>query len=377
MNNKRGFTLVEILAVLVVLAIIVLLALNKIKGSMKKTNEKTYIANAQVFIKAVNDAASTSRLTGKFEDGFYPVSTIFSQGVDISGTKPTKGYINISDGNVASGCLEYDTVSVNINGGELTYANTACIIEVNLAYEYTGEMKEFKVNFAGIYKLEVWGAKGGYRSSEVNGGNGGYSSGEIHLNSGDVLYINVGSSGNNGGYNGGGVRTTYSGGGGASDIRIEGTSLYHRILVAGGGGSDGAARYAGGYGGGLSGQSVSAGCGSGGGGASQTSGAGFGVGGTGVAANGGYGGGGGGGWYGGYGGSPDCCGDDDRPGGGGSGFAYDGTNTVPTDYAVSEHVLTNTQVLAGNESIPTFDGEGFMTGNGSDGYARITLIEAD
>ena len=377
MKNKKGFTLVEILAVLVVLAIIVLLALNKIRDSMKKSNEKSYIANAQVFINAVNDAASTSRLTGNFEDGFYSVATVFSQGINISGTKPTKGYINISDGSVTSGCLQYDTVSVNIDGEALTYADGICVLEVNLTYAYTGEMEEFKVNHSGLYKLEVWGAKGGYRSEPANGGNGGYSSGEIHLNSGDVLYISVGSAGNNGGYNGGGVRTTYSGGGGASDIRIEGKSLYNRILVAGGGGSDGAARYGGGYGGGLSGQSISSGCGSGGGGGTQTAGAGFGVGGTGVASNGGYGGGGGGGWYGGYGGSPDCCGDDDRPGGGGSGFAYDGTNTVPDDYAVTNHVLTNTQVLAGNNPIPTFDGSSTMTGNSGDGYARITLIEAD
>ena len=52
---KNGFTLVELLAVLVILAIIVLLAINRIKNSVKKSSEQALIANAQVFVKAVND----------------------------------------------------------------------------------------------------------------------------------------------------------------------------------------------------------------------------------------------------------------------------------------------------------------------------------
>lgn len=254
-------------------------------------------------------------------------------------------------------------------------------------FAYTGTERTFVAPKEGKYKLQVWGAQGGYRSSSEYGGKGGYSEGIITLKKGDTLYIYVGGSGNtggsSGGFNGGGSKQTYPGGGGATDIRIEGNTLYHRIIVAGGGGSDGAATYSGKAGGGLNGISATETnyC-SGGEGATQTN-AGlrgsFGKGGSGAYnsdgwGGGGFGGAGGGGWYGGGGVNPDRS-DDDRGGGGGSGFIYDGTSSVPDGYAVSSHILTNGLTLDGNSSsIPTHDNLSTMTGNQGDGYAKITFM---
>lgn len=123
----------------------------------------------------------------------------------------------------------------------------------------------------GTYTLQVWGAQGGYRSSSTYGGKGGYSIGTVNLNQGEKLYVYVGGSGNSvssasgsiypGGYNGGGYRYQYKGGGGATDIRLTGgnwndiASLKSRIIVAGGGGSDGSTNKTGMYGGGTAGGS--------------------------------------------------------------------------------------------------------------------------
>lgn len=84
------------------------------------------------------------------------------------------------------------------------------------------------------------------------GGKGGYSIGQLILTANTTVYLSAGGQGTQvtaantnqgGGWNGGGhARTnnvnTYkpAGGGGASDIRIGGTGLYNRIIVAGGGG---------------------------------------------------------------------------------------------------------------------------------------------
>ena len=94
----------------------------------------------------------------------------------------------------------------------------------------------------GIYLFECWGAKGG----GVNGGNGGYISGVVHLNKEQVFYVVVGSRGamTSGGYNGGGdggISHSYSyvngyGGGGGTDVRLNQSDIYSRIIVAGGGG---------------------------------------------------------------------------------------------------------------------------------------------
>lgn len=252
-------------------------------------------------------------------------------------------------------------------------------------YAYTGAKQTVTLK-PGCYKLECWGAQGGYRSSSSYGGLGGYSVGEISLEKQTTLHVYVGGSGNtgktNGGFNGGGKRSTYNGGGGATDIRVGTDSLYARVIVAGGGGSDGATNRNGMYGGGETGGTATQSYGSGGGGGTQTAGgtggsgnAGtFGQGGEGKAASNGFAGAGGGGWYGGGGAYPDGSGDDDRGGGGGSGFVWTGQN-APSGYLLgAAHYLTNASTKAGNTSF-TAPGGTAETGHSGDGYARITCLE--
>lgn len=385
-NNKRGFTLVELMAVLIILALIVILALIKIKNSLKKNNEKSMIANATVFVKAVEDQASTSRITNSFEDGYYSVQALFDEGLNINGTKPDSGSLTIIDGVVKNGCLEFNGEGVEIENGKFTYTGKKCdgsSESVEYAYSFTGDVQVFTAPKSGTYRLEVWGAQGGYRTTEANGGKGGYSAGNISLNRGDILYVYVGGSGADGGYNGGGAKQTYPGGGGATDIRTS-DSLYSRIIVAGGGGSDGAANKPGGYAGGLTGQTRTESYGSGGEGGTQTAGGNhrsqFGIGGnggydSGGSGGGGFGGAGGGGWYGGGGVDPDRS-DDDRGGGGGSGYAYtaDTASNYPSGCLLnSSYYLTNTLVLGGNEGFDSPDSV-FEVGHAGSGAAKITLI---
>ena len=109
------------------------------------------------------------------------------------------------------------------------YAKIKLIEKVNAGgFDYTGAEQTFTAPASGYYKLEAWGAQGGW-----NGGYGGYSSGKIFLNKGDVLYVNVGGAGQGdgthqtvaGGYNGGGDaiadedgNTRQGSGGGATHI---------------------------------------------------------------------------------------------------------------------------------------------------------------
>lgn len=137
-------------------------------------------------------------------------------------------------------------------------------------FAYTGKAQSVTLE-PGKYVLECWGAQGGYRSNSSYGGKGGYSTGTLTLTQKTTIYIYVGGSGNSvtsasnsiypGGFNGGGYRYNYKGGGGATDIRIGSASLYARVIVAGGGGSDGSPNYSGGYAGGVSGTRGNFGCG--------------------------------------------------------------------------------------------------------------------
>lgn len=270
---------------------------------------------------------------------------------------------------------------------------------------------------AGKYKLECWGAQGGYRSSTSYGGKGGYSKGTLVTESDIDVFLyagGAGGSGNSGsngvkpgGFNGGGYRYKHPGGGGASDIRLGTDSLYARVIVAGGGGSDGSTSKAGGYGGGTVGESrtdnYSANsnyCGKGGNttysgyssaytiSTQATSGlnsnntayycGGFGFGGGGVYLNSGYGGAGGGGWYGGAGNVPDTSSDDDRGGGGGSGYVY--TSATASQYPSGCLLTANNYLLdatthAGNTSFANVAGTGNETGHTGNGAVKITVLE--
>lgn len=122
-------------------------------------------------------------------------------------------------------------------------------------YLYTAPVK-------GIYKLEVWGAQGGYSSTYGAGGYGGYSAGEITLEKDEQVYVYVGSkpihiSGKTtpGGYNGGGgsggsANTNEAvcyGGGGATHMALregllsELENYKDDILIVSGGGGGGLA----------------------------------------------------------------------------------------------------------------------------------------
>lgn len=272
-----------------------------------------------------------------------------------------------------------------------------------LNYAYTGAVQSVILP-KGIYKLECWGAQGGYRSSATYGGKGGYSVGTLTLEEETELFVYVGGSGNTGktagGFNGGGLRNTYNGGGGATDIRIGQDNLLARVIVAGGGGSDGATNKTGMYGGGEAGGNTTENYGTGGFGGTQNgvygsswqtttrptsttsqSGAyaGFGFGGNGIYRSSGYGGAGGGGWYGGSGSYPDSSGDDDRGGAGGSGYIY--TANTAANYPSgclldTKYYLEDAQTIAGNASMPSTDGS-TETGHSGDGYARITAVKVN
>lgn len=127
------------------------------------------------------------------------------------------------------------------------------------SFNYTGNIQKIDILFSGVYKFEVYGAKGGAgKVGETGGAAGGYSVGYKFLNKDDILYIAVGGAGQHtpdtydsrayGGWNGGGNAGTHYGGGGGGASHIT-TALYEDgqlkhyenykdnvLIVAGGGG---------------------------------------------------------------------------------------------------------------------------------------------
>lgn len=104
--------------------------------------------------------------------------------------------------------------------------------------------------------VRCWGAAGGdgraedasdsgeEEASTSSGGNGGYAEGDLYVSEGDTLYLMAGDKGDGGN---GPYESNYQGwadagdGGGASEVRVNGTNTGDIVILAGGGGGGGAA----------------------------------------------------------------------------------------------------------------------------------------
>lgn len=249
----------------------------------------------------------------------------------------------------------------------------------------------------GSYTFKCYGGDGGYRRYSAYAVRGGYAEGSIMLKQTITTFVHVGGSAfpfwNMGhgnlpvnthqhtasiastpqiSYNGGGTPNTSDAninqisGGGATDIRFEVDDLNHRVIVAGGAGSEGMHGYGGGAGGGdIGGSPNASGQGTNNGPGTQTSSpsdqnvtvaGSFGQGGHSVYYANGYGGAGGGGWYGGSGTYPNGNSDNDKGGAGGSGYVLTEDSYKPSGYAFADNKygFTETTMTTGGNTLELF-----------------------
>ena len=204
--------------------------------------------------------------------------------------------------------------------------------QTTVNFAYTGAVQTWTVP-PGVFALNIT-AQGAAGSNIVSsGGGGGVVKATLAVTSGQILNIYVG--GKNDGYNGGGQLPTNKKGGGATDIRIGGTILTDRVLVAGGGGSTGSGG-GGGNGGGTTGGTSTLGFNNGGGGTQLAGGVGGGGASSGTLGFGGDGGtngaGGGGGYYGGGG---------SQSAGGGGGSSYTNSSCTAVTHTQGQNTGSN------------------------------------
>lgn len=175
----------------------------------------------------------------------------------------------------------YQVILTETNSQGCSFSDTQQVVVQNCQYQagnqtfsFTGAPQTFTVpqcvNQVTITCRGAAGAQG--HTGSQPGGQGGVASGTLSVNPGQTLHVYVGGQGQRsnsspmlGGWNGGGNGYNYgntswfcAGGGGASDVRVGGTALSDRVIVAGGGGGGGGSgswgNGAGGNGGGLTGQ---------------------------------------------------------------------------------------------------------------------------
>lgn len=191
-------------------------------------------------------AAGGSKIIGI--DDFYDCQATTNIGtIEYSSSKPDVASVSLA-GIVrgVSSFNDYVTISASVpndpNGNYLgtTSASTVQIKveQMKYTFEYEGNYRTWSTPVTAIYTFELIGGAGG-NSGGGQGGRGGLVRATRTLNAGQTIYIYVGGGGTTGsaGWNGGGTPASgKGGGGGATDIRMGGTALGNRVLVAGGGG---------------------------------------------------------------------------------------------------------------------------------------------
>ena len=108
-EKNKGFTLVELLAVIVILALIALIATPIILNVINDAKKQAAKDSAYGYMDAVEKYIVSSELEDKsITDGTYSVEDLNSMGVSVKGSTPDSGNIEIKEGAVKSYNLGID-----------------------------------------------------------------------------------------------------------------------------------------------------------------------------------------------------------------------------------------------------------------------------
>ena len=162
MKKKKAFTLIELLAVIVVLAIIALIATPIVMNTIKKSQKGAAERSADNYIDAVETTVATKRLDNVILEGEYIIQPDGSL-CPLSGCgENDKDKVIIEmEGNKPSGG------TITINNGQVTNESTMTIGEYDVSYDET--TKKYSAT-----KLETYSIK--YNLTNVSGDNNNGSS---------------------------------------------------------------------------------------------------------------------------------------------------------------------------------------------------------
>ena len=122
--KKKGFTLVELLAIIVILGIIMSIATPIIIKIINDSKKETYKLSMSGYVRAVEEQIAVNKAKGKItKNGNYNIKNFE---VGYSGRIADKGSFSINNELVISAQLCFDTYLVKYDGKEVTLAEKGC-----------------------------------------------------------------------------------------------------------------------------------------------------------------------------------------------------------------------------------------------------------
>lgn len=104
MKNNKGFTLVELLAIMVILAIIAVITVPIISKTLKDSRKSAAIDSSYGYVRAVDKLYYSKSLNDEdiVEDGIYTVSELKALGVSVDGREPLEGWVELEGSEVVA-----------------------------------------------------------------------------------------------------------------------------------------------------------------------------------------------------------------------------------------------------------------------------------
>ena len=137
-RKNKGFTLVELLAVIVILAIIALIATPIILNVINDAKKQAAKDSAYGYMDAVEKYIVSSELEDKsIKDRTYSVEELNNMGVSVKGSTPDNGNIEIKNSSVKSYDIGID--GYEVNNGEVKKVSTTKSFKNGTAVYYNPE----------------------------------------------------------------------------------------------------------------------------------------------------------------------------------------------------------------------------------------------
>ena len=191
LKRRNGFTLIELLAIIIILAIIAVITVPIVLNIIDDSQKNVAIDSAYLYRDALNKFYLNKVMNDKnydIDDGEYDISYFVNEGLDVSGKKPSAGWVLLENSEVTdfsfkigdyavTYVLSTDTIEA-VKDGELALTPTQTKVQI-----YLTSLKQANSTATDIFNLPVEGVS-----------NGDITDGWVALNNGDVIgySLNVG-----------------------------------------------------------------------------------------------------------------------------------------------------------------------------------------